>query len=277
VKPAAFAYHTAETIEKAVAALAALGGDARVLAGGQSLVPMLNLRLARPSALVDIGGVAALSGISANGALRLGATTRQADALRSAQVAERAPLLTDALRHVGHPATRSRGTVGGSIAHADPAAELPAVLLALDGQAIAVSAEGERAIPAASLFLGPFETALAEGELLTALRLCDPPASARHGFAEIARRRGDFALAGAAVVVAPGYARVALFAVAPCAFRAPEAEHALEQGAGAEEAAALAAAASDPSGDPHATAAYRRQAARVATLRALLAAGVPRG
>lgn len=277
MKPAPFAYRSAETVEEAVAALAELGEDARVLAGGQSLVPMLNLRLARPSALVDVGRVAALSGISANGALRLGATTRQADALRSGLVAERAPLLTEALRQVGHPATRSRGTVGGSIAHADPAAELPAVLLALDGEAIVVSAGGERVIPAASLFDGPFATTLSEGELLTALRLRDTPASARHGFAEIARRRGDFALAGAAAVVAPGYARVALFAVAPCAFRAREAEHALEEGAGAEEAAALAAAASDPSGDPHATAAYRREAARVATLRALLAAGVPRG
>jgi carbon-monoxide dehydrogenase medium subunit len=277
VKPAPFAYRCAETVEEAVGMLLELGDDARVLAGGQSLVPMLNLRLARPSALVDVGRVAELEGISANGALQVGATTRQADALRSGVVAERAPLLTEALRHVGHPATRSRGTVGGCIAHADPAAELPAVLLALDGEAVVVSAGGERGIPAASLFLGPFATALAEGELLTAVRLGDMPDGARFGFAEIARRRGDFALAGAAVVVAPGYARVALFAVAPCAFRAREAERALEQGAGAEEAAALAAAASDPSGDPHATAAYRREAARVATLRALLDAGVTRG
>ena len=153
--------------------LAELGDDARVLAGGQSLVPMLNLRLARPSALVDVGRVAALSGISANGALRLGATTRQADALRSPDVAERAPLLSDALQHVGHAATRSRGTLGGSIAHADPAAELPAVLLALDGEAVVRSPAGERTIPAASLFLGPFTTALADGELLTELRLPD--------------------------------------------------------------------------------------------------------
>jgi carbon-monoxide dehydrogenase medium subunit len=277
VKPAPFAYRCAETVEEALAALAELGEDARVLAGGQSLVPMLNLRLARPSALVDVGRVAELSGISANGALRIGATTRQADALRSGLVAERAPLLTAALRHVGHPATRSRGTVGGSIAHADPAAELPAVLLALDGEAIVVSGGGERVIRAASLFAGPFETALAEGELLRAVRLGDMPAGTRFGFAEIARRRGDFALAGAAVVVGQGYARVALFAVAPCAFRAAEAERALTQGAGAEEAAQLAATASDPSGDPHATAAYRREAARVATLRALLQAGVARG
>jgi carbon-monoxide dehydrogenase medium subunit len=167
--------------------------------------------------------------------------------------------------------------VGGSIAHADPAAELPAVLLALDGEVTVASGGGERAIAAASLFAGPFETALADGELLTAVRFCDMPKGAGFGFSEIARRRGDFALAGAAVVVAPDHARVALFAVAPCAFRASEAERALEQGAGAEEAAALAAAASDPSGDPHATAAYRREAARVATLRALLEAGVARG
>ena len=257
--------------------LAEWGGDASVLAGGQSLVPMLNLRLARPSALVDVGRVASLSGISANGALRLGATTRQADALHSSEVAERAPLLAEALQHVGHPATRSRGTVGGSIAHADPAAELPAVLLALDGEAIVASAGGERAIPASALFLGPFSTALAEGELLTALRIPAAPSGARFGFAEIARRRGDFALAGAAVAVAPGHARVALLAVAPCAFRAAEAERALAQGAGAEEAAELAAAAAEPSGDPHATAGYRREAARVATLRALLAAGVAHG
>jgi aerobic carbon-monoxide dehydrogenase medium subunit len=277
VKPARFAYRTAETVEEAVAMLAELGEDARVLAGGQSLVPMLNLRLARPSALVDVGRVAELSGISANGALRLGASTRQADALRSATVAERAPLLTQALRHVGHPATRSRGTVGGSIAHADPAAELPAVLLALEGEATVASGGGERVVPAASLFTGPFATTLAEGELLSAVHFGDAPHGGRCGFAEIARRRGDFALAGAAVVVAPGTARVALFAVAPCAFRATEAERALEQGAGAEEAAALAAAASDPSADPHATAAYRRECARVATLRALVAAGVARG
>jgi aerobic carbon-monoxide dehydrogenase medium subunit len=277
VKPAPFAYRAVETVEEAVAVLAELGDDASLLAGGQSLVPMLNLRLARPSALVDIGGVAALAGISANGTLRLGATTRQADALRSELVATRAPLLSEALRHVGHPATRSRGTVGGSIAHADPAAELPAVLLALDGEAVVVSGGAGRSLPAAALFLGPFATSLAQGELLTELRLPALPAGARCGFAEIARRRGDFALAGAAVVVAPGHARVALFAVAPCAFRAAEAERALADGAGAEEAAALAAAASEPSGDAQATAAYRREAARVATLRALLAAGVPRG
>lgn len=277
MKPAPFAYRAVETVEEAVGALAELGDDARVLAGGQSLVPMLNLRLARPSALVDVGLVEALAGIRANGDLRIGATTRQADALRSAIVAQRAPLLSEALRWVGHPATRSRGTVGGSVAHADPAAELPTVLLVLDGEVVVRSAGGERTVQAAAFFAGPFETALAEGELLTELRFPESPPGARHGFYEVARRRGDFALAGAAVAVAPGFARVSLFAVAPCAYRAGEAERALEQGAGAEEAASLAAASADPPDDPHATAAYRREAARVATLRALLAAGVARG
>jgi CO/xanthine dehydrogenase FAD-binding subunit len=277
VKPAPFAYCAVATVAEAVAALADGGEDATVLAGGQSLVPMLNLRLARPALLVDIGRVEALSGIEVDGALVIGATTRQADALRSAAVAARAPLLADALRHVGHPATRSRGTIGGSVAHADPAAEIPAVLLALDGEAKAASTQGERAIPASALFAGPFTTALAAGELLTALRIPAQPPGARHGFAEVARRHGDFALAGAAVVVAPGHARVALFAAAPAPFRAADAERALAEGAGAEEAAELAAAAAEPSGDAHATAAYRREAARVATLRALRAAGVPRG
>ena len=159
--------------------LAELGEDARVLAGGQSLVPMLNLRLARPSALVDVGRVAELRG-SLRTAL-CGSGLRLARRMLCARrwSRERAPLLTAALRHVGHPATRSRGTVGGSIAHADPAAELPAVLLALDGEVVVVSAGGERVIPAASLFLGPFETALEEGELLTAVRFGDLPERCR--------------------------------------------------------------------------------------------------
>jgi carbon-monoxide dehydrogenase medium subunit len=277
VKPPPFDYRAAGTVEEAVRMLAELGDEAAVLAGGQSLVPLLNLRLVRPETLVDVGHVAELGEIHANGDLRLGATVRQAAALRSPEVAVRAPLLTAALPHVGHPATRSRGTLGGSIAHADPAAELPAVLLALDGKAIVCSASGVREIPAAELFLGPFTTALAPGELLTGLRLPAPPAGVRHGFAEIARRRGDFALAGAAVAIAPGWARVALFGVAPAPFRPREAEAALTQGAGADAAAELAALAADPSADVHATADYRRAAARVATLRALVAAGVQRG
>ncbi len=255
--------------------LAEWGEDASVLAGGQSLVPMLNLRLARPSALVDVGRVAALSGISANGALRLGATTRQADALRSAVVAERAPLLAEALRHVGHPATRSRGTVGGSIAHADPAAELPAVLLALDGEAIVASAGGERAIPAAVAVPRPVRDRARRG------RAADGAAAsrqhlpaARFGFAEIARRRGDFALAGAAVAVAPGpCARRALRRRARAPSAPPRRSGRWRRAPAPRRRRSSRPRPRSPSDDPHATADYRREAARVATLRALLGRG----
>ena len=257
--------------------LAELGAEARVLAGGQSLVPMLNLRLARPSALVDVGRVAALSGISANGALRLGATTRQADALRSAagggaraaaerRAAPRRPPGDAQPRHPRrqHRPRRSRGGVAGRPARTRRRGDRR-------------FRGGERVDRAASLFLGPFTTALDDGELLTELRLPDPPAGARHGFAEIARRRGDFALAGAAVVVAPGYARVALFGVAPAAFRADggraraRAGRRRRGGGGARGRRGRAGRRS-----PRA----RRvpaEAARVAALRALLAAGVARG
>ena len=198
MKPAPFDHLPVETVEDAVAALVEHGDRAKVLAGGQSLVPLLNLRLARPAVLVDVNRVAGLDGIEANGMLSVGALVRQADALASAAVAEHARLLHEALRHVGHPATRNRGTIGGSIAHADPAAELPAVLLALDGEVDVSGPGGERAIPAADLFLGPFTTSVATNELLTRVRV--PRSSDRRfGFAEIARRHGDFALAGAAV------------------------------------------------------------------------------
>ena len=251
--------------------LAELGDEASVLAGGQSLVPMLNLRLARPSALVDVGRVAALSGISANGALRLGATTRQADALRSPLVAERAPLLSEALRHVGHPATRSRGTARRQHRprrSRGRAARRPARTRRRGDRALPRRASARS--PAASLFLGPFTTALADGELLTALRLPDPPAGARHGFAEIARRRGDFALAGAAVVVAPGLR--ARRALRRRSGRLPRRRRPSARSRRAparrRRRSSRPPRASRPA-IPHATAAYRTEAARVATLRAL--------
>ena len=167
MKPAAFEHLPVASVAEAVAALSDHGDEAKVLAGGQSLVPLLNMRLARPGALVDINRVPGLDLVEANGALELGALVRQADALDSPAVATHAPLLREALRHVGHPATRNRGTVAGSIAHADPAAELPAVLLALDGEVDVVGPDGKRTIAADRLFLGPFTTSLAPGELLT--------------------------------------------------------------------------------------------------------------
>lgn len=299
MKPAPFDYLAAASVEEAVAALAAHADDAVVLAGGQSLVPLLNLRLARPSVVVDVNRIAALAGIGVNGVTTVGALTRQAAALRSPLLAGRAPLLVVALGHAGHVATRARGTVGGSAAHADPAAELPAVLLALDAAIVLRGPAGEREVAAADFFQGPFTTARRSTELLTAVRLPAPPPGARHGFHEVARRHGDFALAGAAVVVAAGpggatgaaaaagpgaapgaalaagaisHVRIALFGVAPCAFRAVAAEAALAAGAPAEEVAALAAAAAEPHDDIHATASYRRRAVHTCVVRALAAA-----
>jgi len=263
VKPAPFKYLAAGGVEEAIAALAEHGDEAKVLAGGQSLVPMMNLRLATPAVLVDVNRVAELSGIAANGSLELGATTRQADAERSAAVAARAPLLAEALRHVGHPGTRVRGTLGGSAAHADPAAEIPAVLLALGAELVVHGPEGERTIPADDFFVSTFTTALGPDELLTRIRL--PSNGDAWGFAEVARSHGDFALAGAAVAGA----RIVLFGVADRPLRAREAEDALSGGATPVEAARLAAAAIDPTGDAFTSAAYRRDVAAVVVRRAL--------
>lgn len=271
MKPAPFAYVAAGSVEEAVAALAEHGDEAAVLAGGQSLVPLLNMRLARPGVVVDIGRIGGLAGIHANGGLAIGALVTQAAALADGTVAAAAPLLQVALRSVGHPATRSRGTVGGSVAHADPAAELPAALLALDGEVVLRGPGGaERTVAAAAFFTGPFATARRLDELVVGVRIPGAPAGARFGFHEVSRRVGDFAMAGAAVAVAPGgHARVAVFGAAPAAFRAEGAEAALAAGAPAAEVAALAAVACDPHDDVHATAAYRRRAVEACILRAL--------
>jgi CO/xanthine dehydrogenase FAD-binding subunit len=271
VKPAPFEHVPVESAEEAVAVLAEHGDEAKVLAGGQSLVPLLNMRLARPGVLVDVSRVAGLDSIEANGALTLGALVRQADALGSPAVGEHAPLLAAALKYVGHPATRNRGTVGGSLAHADPAAELPAVLLALDGEVNALGPGGERTIAAEALFTGPFTTALAADELLVRVRL---PLSGgrRFGFAELARRPGDFALAGAAVSL--DLPRIVLFALGGEPIRATEAEALLGQGAGAGEVAATATRDLDPVSDVHADGAYRRRITQVLVRRALEQAGV---
>jgi carbon-monoxide dehydrogenase medium subunit len=271
VKPAAFEHLPVASVAEAVAALSDHGDEAKVLAGGQSLVPLLNMRLARPGVLVDINRVPGLDLVEANGALELGALVRQADALDSPAVGTNAPLLREALRHVGHPATRNRGTVGGSIAHADPAAELPAVLLALDGEVDVVGPDGERTIAADRLFLGPFTTSLAPGELLTRVRL---PLSGerRFGFVELARRSGDFALAGAAISLGP--ARIVLFGLGGTPTRVPKAELMLDQGAGADEVAAVAAVDLDPVADVHGDGAYRRRVAEVVLRRALAQAGI---
>jgi len=239
VKPVRFDYRAPASVEEA---LPLLGLDSAVLAGGQSLVPLLNLRLARPELVVDVNGIAELDYIhAADGALRIGALTRQATLERSELALRGWPLLQKAVSLVGHPQIRSRGTVGGSVAHADPAAELPAVLIALGARFHLRSPGGARALGASEFFLGPLHTAREPDELLVEVEVLDQPEGARSGFAEHARTHGDFATAGAAAVIAPGHARVALLGAGPVPARADAAETALAGGAEPSEAAALAA------------------------------------
>jgi carbon-monoxide dehydrogenase medium subunit len=238
---------------------------------------MLALRLARPAVIVDLNRVAGLDGLDAgDGVLRLGALARQRALERWA--ARSSPLLAAALRMVGHVAIRTRGTVAGSVVHADPAAELPALFVALDGVAVARSARGERLLPASDLYLGPLTTAVLSDEVVVETRWPLPPARAGWGFHEVARRHGDFALAGvfAVLTVAGGRidtARIALFGVGPTPVRARDAEKSLAGAAAGSaaiaEAARLAADALDPASDIHASAWYRTRVARTLTERAL--------
>jgi carbon-monoxide dehydrogenase medium subunit len=257
VKPAPFAYRRPESVEEAVEALAEGGEEARVLAGGQSLVPMMAFRLARPSVLVDINRLP-LDRIEvlAGGEVRIGAVVRQ----RAAERAGVAPL-AEALRWVAHPPIRNRGTVVGSVCHADPAAELPALALALGGVLEVRSAEGAREVPVSELLVGPLTTSLRAGDLAVGLRLRPPPGW-RWRVREVARRQGDFALAGVVAGVPPDGAacRVAVFGAAgrPYVLEGP-----------ADELPALAAAMAEPVSDVHADAAYRRHLVEVLTRRAL--------
>lgn len=240
MKPAPFEYRAPASVEEA---LPLLGLDSAVLAGGQSLVPLLNLRLARPEVVVDINAIAELDYIRAgDGPLRIGAMTRQVALESSELVRQRWPLLHKAVRLVGHAQIRTRGTVGGSVAHADPAAELPVALTALGARFHLCSPAGTRALGAAELFLGPLHTAREPEELLVEIEVPEQPEGAMSGFAEHARTHGDFATAGAAAVTAPGgHARVALLGAGPVPARAEAAERALADGADPREAAALAA------------------------------------
>ncbi len=280
MKPAPFAYVAPRSLDEALALLAEHGEQAKLLAGGQSLVPMLNFRLARPDLLIDLNRVPGLDGIALDGGLlRVGAMTRQSALERHAGVAARCPLLPAALRFVGHPPIRNRGTVGGSLAHADPAAELPAVLACLGGEVVARSRRGERLIPAEEFFVGLMTTALQADELLTQVRLRLPSPAAGWAIQEVARRHGDFALVGVVALLelygagAIREARLALFGVGPTPVRARAAEEAL---AGcrptAEEfrrAAVLVEETLDPDSDLHASAEYRRQVGGVLARRAL--------
>jgi carbon-monoxide dehydrogenase medium subunit len=279
MKPPRFEYHAPTTTEEALGLLARYGGEAKVLAGGQSLMPLLNFRLVRPAALIDLNRIAALAYIrEVDGQVRFGAMTRQRAVEFSPVVRQRLPLLTEATRWVGHLPIRTRGTIGGSIAHADPAAEYPAVLTALDGEVVARSARGERMLRPSDLFQTYLTTTLESDEILTEVRLPAMPAGARCAFVEFARRHGDFAIVGiAAMVVRDGdrctTARLATAGAGPVPVRLRAAEEILErEGLGRsalEAAAARAAELVDPDSDIHASAAYRRHLTQVLTGRAL--------
>ncbi|KFZ80118.1 molybdopterin dehydrogenase [Amycolatopsis sp. MJM2582] len=275
MKAAPFEYLRASSLDEAIEALGT--PDARVLAGGQSLVPLLNLRQARPSLVVDINRLDELSFLrKENGRLEIGALTRHRAVETSAVVRAEVPLLADALGHVGHVAIRNRGTIGGSLAHADPAAELPAVMVALDADFTVRGSSGERTVAARDFFLGPHRTALGRGELLT--RISVP--SHRGGWAveELSRRSRDLALVAIfAIVTMAGEicesARIAVAGAGPTPVRATAAEESLIGGPVTDDAIAraadLTAAATDPPGDLHAPADYRREMAAVLTRRAL--------
>jgi len=274
MKPVDFTLHRPQSVEEALAVLADHPEESKVLAGGQSLVPLLNFRLARPEHLVDLGRIASLAGLRRTpGHLAVGAMVRQAYVERSSAVAEHAPLLASACPHIAHPPIRNRGTVGGSLAHADPAAELPAVARALDATFVATGPRGRREIPSHEFFRGHLVSALQADELLVEVRF--PPAPARTGaaFVEISRRRGDFALVGAGAQVSlsgSGDAvitdvRICLTGVSSTPHRATEAErlltgHELSERL-LEQAAEATTDALQPSTDLHATSSYRRHVA----------------
>jgi carbon-monoxide dehydrogenase medium subunit len=281
VKPAPFEYFRPRSLDEALALLAEHGGDAKPLAGGQSLIPAMNFRLAMPAVLVDLNGINELSYIRDDGAdVRIGGMTRQRMVERSTLVAQRVPLIAETMPHIAHPAIRNRGTIGGSLAHADPAAELPAVMLALNARLMVSSQSGTREVAADEFFVGLFTTAVQPGELLTEIRI--PPTPPRSGFAfqEMSRRHGDFALVGVAAVVQLDErgncadARIALLSVGDRPMLAAEAGKAvMGESPSAESIAAAADAAAtkdiDPSGDIHASARYRRHLANVLTRRVL--------
>jgi len=280
VKPAAFAYLAPRDLDEALDQLAEHGADARVLAGGQSLVRLMNARLASPAVVVDINRVAGLDALERhNGTLRLGATVRQRTSELSPDVAAHAPLLAEAGAHVAHAPVRSRGTVVGSVAFADPSAELPTALLALDGRVVVRSRSGERTVEADDFFTGPFTTSLAPGEMVVAVEVPVTTAGTGTAFVEVARRHGDLPVCGVAATVTRGddgrvgATRIALCGAGERPVRARAAEDALTGSDGGTDAVAEAAARASeglsPIADCHGSADFRRHLARVLTGRAL--------
>jgi len=284
VKPGRFEYHAPRTVGEAATLLARYADECKVIAGGQSLVPMMNLRLAAPSHLIDLNRIDGLDSVElVDGHVRIGALVRQHDAEHHPLIASHAPLLARAIPHIGHFQIRNRGTVGGSIAHADPASELPAAALALDAVIEVEGPRGRRDIAARDFFVSTWTTSISEDELLTAVRFPTWTAGpGRQGFAceEVTRRHGDFALVGTVVGVSVEgdtitRAAIGLFGVGTTPVRAHAAEAALVGSPVTADLAHIAGLAADPlspSSDLHASAAYRKQVAATVVRRALSAA-----
>lgn len=285
MKPPVFDYLAPETVDEALAALAQHGWGAKVLAGGQSLIPLLNFRLAEPSVLVDLNGIESLAYVQENesGGLLVGGMTRQRTLERDARVAEVAPLLAEAMPWISHPQIRNRGTVGGSLAHADPSAELPVLAVALDATLKIRSASAERTVEAKDFYLGLMTTDLAPDELLVEVQIPPMPPRTGWGFVEIARRKGDYAQAGVATVVSLGSdgsvsnARLVYLTAGEVPMPAPKASEILRQEGLTDESIRSAAAVAaheeiEPTNDIHASAEFKTHLAEVVTRRALTTA-----
>ena len=284
MKPAKFDYRSPETLQEALALLQEYGDEAKVLAGGQSLMPLMNMRLARPAVILDINRLSKLAYISptADGGLAVGALTRQRTVEQSSLVRERNPLLAASLPYIGHFQIRNRGTVGGSLAHADPAAELSAVSMALEAEVVLASDGTQRVVKAADLFVTYYTTDMAPTELLTEIRIPAWPAGWGWGFEEVSRRSGDFALVGAATVIrldeneACQDARITLFGIGGTPVRMQTAETALlgrkVDDATLQEIGGMVSKELDPDSDIHASTEYRREVGGVLVRRTLEAA-----
>jgi len=280
MKASAFSYARATSVVNAVELLAAHGDGAKVLSGGQSLMPAMNLRLISPELIVDIGDLAELRGIAVTGdVVRIGALTRHVDLLNSAEIAAHVPLLTEAIAHVAHPAIRNRGTIGGSLAHADPAAELPACMVALNATIIVSGPAGERRVPAPDFFTGIYETVLSADELLVAVELPVAQKNSAHFFCEFARRHGDYGIVGlAAQAVVEGDIltdlRLTFFAVSDRPILAKAATKLLNVAVTSEvlsEASKALGEELDPQEDQQASASMRRHLAKVLLARCVAA------
>ncbi len=270
MKPSAFTYHRPRSLDEALDVLASLGEDGKVLAGGQSLVPLMSMRLSAPAALVDVNHVPGLAGVEVGAdAVIVGALARHSTVEHDTAAYDALPLLRQALVHVAHPTIRNRGTTVGSLVHGDPAAEMPAVLRLLDGSVTLRSAEGTRTVAAADFFTGPLETDLRAGELAVSATFRRPAAGARSAFVEVARRHGDYAVCGVGALVEGATVRVALVSVGPGPVVVDLSEAYDGQRLDENRAGELVDAQVEPEGDIHATADYRRHLAHVLVARAV--------